>query len=367
MTHPEIDRSYAYVLSHIWTIGANKVNQFYFGDTISKLDFPDNYNPTGANQYSFTGLDGPYTSFDGQKRRVPNPEIRDDFNWQIGSHSIAMGGTFKWPKTNSNLIANFNFVNVGLAGSALSPGLDSTVRPNDINASPQGTAINDYDSLFATALGVIGQVQTNYNYDNTSAALAPGSGGPRAYRFFQTEAYVSDTWKVTNKLTLSYGVRYQLYSVPYEAKGDQSVELTDVTSQKASTLNAYVNSRVSTLANATPVLPIYSVVLGGKANNGPALYQPSYKDFAPRFAFTYSPYANGKTVINGGVGIVYDRSVINAINFLQDQISYLFSNTQTNNFGGATAAQSLTPPNTQRVGANLAYDPVPCSCSRGAD
>jgi hypothetical protein len=76
LTHPFTDRSYAYVISHVWDIGKNKVNQFYYGDNISKYDFPDLYNPTGANQYSFSGLSGPYTGFDGQKRRVPIPVVR---------------------------------------------------------------------------------------------------------------------------------------------------------------------------------------------------------------------------------------------------------------------------------------------------
>jgi hypothetical protein len=51
ITHPITDHSYGYVVSDVWTIGRNKVNQFYYGDTISKLDFPDVFNPTGANQY----------------------------------------------------------------------------------------------------------------------------------------------------------------------------------------------------------------------------------------------------------------------------------------------------------------------------
>src|SRR6185312_14476868 len=227
LTHPFIDRSYGYVISHIWTIGQNKVNQFYYGDNISKFDFPDPYNPTGAAQYSFSGIGGPYTAFDGQKRRVPIPEVRDDFNWTKGAHNIAFGGTFKFIKTNSNLINIFNFVGLGLQGNAPSGGLDDnpndpSVRPADINSST--TAQANYDSLFATGLGVIGTISSNFNYANNGTAIPQGGGGPRAYRFFQTEAYVSDSWKVNKQLTLTYGLRYQVYSVPYEAHGDESVE-----------------------------------------------------------------------------------------------------------------------------------------------
>ncbi|HEY5380696.1 MAG TPA: carboxypeptidase-like regulatory domain-containing protein [Acidobacteriaceae bacterium] len=358
-THPFIDRSYGYVVSDIWTIGSNKVNQIYYGDTISKFDFPDIYNPTGAAQYTFSGLSGPYTSFDGQKRRVPIPMIRDDFNWQMGSHNLTMGGTFKWVKTDSNLINDFNFVGVGREGS-LGGGLgaldNTTARPADIAHSQ--TAINDYDSTFLAGLGVIGDVSTNFNYDNAGNALPAGSGGPRAYRFFQTEAYVGDTWKVTQHLTLTYGVRYQLYSVPYEAHGDMSTPVDSATG-KAISLDTFVKDRVAQIAandTSNTGLPIYKIVLAGKANkNAPNLYSPSYKDFGPRFAFSYNPAYSPKTSINGSAAIVYDRSVINAINFLQDQISYLFSNSATNNIGDASEADATIASN-PRVGANLAYD-----------
>ena len=358
-THPFIDRSYAYVISDVWTITPNKVNQFYYGDTISKFDFPDLYNPTGANQYSFSGIDGPYTAFDGQKRRVPTPMIRDDFNWVHGSHSLTFGGTFKWIKTNSNLITNFNGVEAGLQGTVLSAGLDPSVRPSNINQGPNGVGINDYDSLFATALGVVGEISTNYTYDNKGNALPLGGGGPRAYRFFQTEAYAGDTWKVNKRLTLSYGLRYQLYSVPYEVHGDESVP-TPIS------LDTFVNDRLTydkagNSGNANNGLPFYTYVLGGKANNGPNLYEMPWKDFAPRVAFSFSPYSSGKTVVNGSAGIVYDRTVINAINFLQDQLSLLFFNTVNNQFGTSApnAVGALGPASAggdPRLGSGLAYD-----------
>ena len=349
-THPEYDRSYSYVVSHVWEIGKNKVNSFYYGDQISKLSWPDLYNPLGAEQPSFSGLSGPYTNFDGQKRRIPVPVVRDDFNWVKGNHSFAFGGTFKFIKTNSNLISDFNFPGIGLQGSALSNGLDPANRPANINQGPNNVAINDYDNLFATGLGVIGEISTNYSYNNKGAALPAGAGSPRAYRFYQTEAYFGDTWKMTRKLTLTYGARYQYYSVPFETKGYESVP-------SAIPLNTFIKDRIAqqNAGNTSNTgLPIYSIVLGGKANHGPNLYQPNPKDIAPRFALAYSPYASGKTVITAGGGIYYDRTVIDAIDFLQDQISYLFFNQTNNQFGssgGATASLKADP----RVGSNLSY------------
>jgi len=353
VTHPFSDHSYGYVLSHVWTIGTSKVNQFYYGDTVSKYDFPDTFNPTGANQYSFTGLSGPYTAFDGQQRRFPVPVVRDDFNWQHGAHSLTFGGTFKFLKVDSNLVSNFNYVEGGLTGSALSGGLDATVRPADIATggpnNAQSVAINDYDQLFATGLGTVGEIATDYTYNNAGVAQPAGAGAPRSYRYFETEAYVGDTWKATKKLTFSYGLRYQLYSVPYEVHGDESV------SSQVS-LTTYINDRVAQSGSgntSSAGLPLYSYVLGGKANHGPNLYGMSYKDFAPRVAFAFSPFNSRGTVINGSAGIVYDRTVISAINNLQDQASYLFFNQQTNQFGASSVDAALAT--VPRLGANLAY------------
>jgi hypothetical protein len=351
-THPFIDRSYGYVVGDTWTIGRNMVNQFYYGDEISKYSFPNAYNPTGANQYSFSGLSSPYSGSDGQKRRVPIPVVRDDFEWTHGAHNITAGGSFKFIRTDSNLINNFNFVGEGLSGPVFQGGLDPTVRPTDISGT--STALNDYDNLFAASLGVVGEISTNYDYTATGSALPAGSGSPRNYRYFETEAYVGDTWKVSPKLTIDYGVRYQLYSVPYEAHGEQSVEEYTGATEQTSTLDTYVKDRIAqqNAGNTSNTgLPIYSVILGGKANHGPNLYAPSYKDFAPRLAFSYAVHP--KTVINGSAGIVYDRTVINAINFLQDQLSYLFSNSQVDQIGSSTIDSSLA--SDPRLGTGLSY------------
>ena len=81
------------MVSDIWTLGNNKVNQFYYGDNISKLNFPADDFPTSPNVYSFTGLSGPYGTANAQKRRVPIPVVRDDFNWQVKSSQPHHG----WP------------------------------------------------------------------------------------------------------------------------------------------------------------------------------------------------------------------------------------------------------------------------------
>ena len=164
VTNPFTDRSYGYVVSHTWQIGNNKSNQFYYGDTIQKYNFPSLLDPTGTTQLSLGGstngtsnLFGPFNSASSQERRVPIPELRDDFNWQVKSHTIGFGGTFKFIKTNSQLVNDFNFVDLGLGGENLA--LDSSVRPTTANgygtnairtAGTTSSAV--YDAAFALIL-----------------------------------------------------------------------------------------------------------------------------------------------------------------------------------------------------------------------
>jgi hypothetical protein len=344
----EIDRSYGYVVSDIWTIGNNKVNQFYYGDNISKVSFQAGDFTTSPNVYSFSGIANPYGTYNTQKRRTPIPVVRDDFNWQVKSHGLTMGGLFKFVKADNNNITNFNFVAAGLQGSVLAGGLSPGLRPQDINQT--NVAQDDYDQLFATSLGVIGDISTNYTYDNKGNPIAAGVGNPTAYRYYQTELYFGDTWKVNKNLTLSYGLRWQTDSVPYEANGKESVYQLQGLTQPQSTFNAYFNDRLKLNATGAlqQTLPYFQAVLGGKANNGPSSYAQPYLDFAPRFAFAYNPSSLPNTVFNGSAAIIYDRTVISAITNLQAQNSFLFQNNNVNQAG------DLTNPD-QRLGSNLSY------------
>jgi hypothetical protein len=238
LANPLIDRSYDYVVSHSWTIGANRLNQFYYGDTIEKFNFPATYAPTGTTVLTFGDYVGflgdPYPTQQTQKRRIPIPVVRDDFSWQVGSHSLGFGGSFKFIKTESNQIYDFNFVGLGLG--PLLTGLSPCQRPGGSTANGNNcpnayapirggsTAPSLFDNAFALGLGHIAAVDTNYNYNVAGSAFPNGTGHLRRYRSYQTDLYLSDTWKITKSLTMTYGLRYQFYTVPWEVSGAESVQ-----------------------------------------------------------------------------------------------------------------------------------------------
>jgi hypothetical protein len=331
-THPFLDKSYAWVVGHTWTLGTNKINQASFGETTEDYNFPDTFNKYGINQWTFGSLpsggnllSGPYSSATNAQGRVyPVPVIRDDFSWTKGRHVVSFGGTFKYLNPTDYTILDYNSPTVGLGG-ALS-GLDPSNRPSDISTAD--TDLADYDAVFAMILGRIQSVGATFNYDAGGNLLPQGTGSRSHYRYYETELYVGDSWKVTPSFTLTYGLRWQNYTVPYEVHGIESVPDTDFNTlfgarlaQSAAGIGGYGTDCNPTVGQGVPCV---SYVLGGKANNGPGYFDPQNHNFAPRVAFAWNPDANRKTVLNGGAAVIYDHTVVNAVQYQASQYSYLF-------------------------------------------
>jgi hypothetical protein len=140
------------------------------------------------------------------------------------------------------------------------------------------------------------------------------------------QLYAQDTWKLSPDLTVDYGLNYQWFSVPYETRGLETME--------PYTFNQYMNARVlqSQLGESGPAaVPLISYLLAGKGNGSgaPGLYSPEYRNIAPHIGFDWTPWFDKKTVINGSAGLIYDRTVIMALQSLQDSYSYLFQQMKT--------------------------------------
>ena len=331
-THPFFDKTYAWVVGDTWTISNNMVNSFLYGITHENYNFPDTFNPQGTSQFIFGGngsggniLDGPYSSASNAQGRVfPLPVFRNDFNWIRGRHNIAIGGTFKYQNPSNYTILDYNTPTVGLGGHL--SGLNASLRPSNISAS--SADLNRYDEALTLALGHISQVSSTFNYDATGNILPQGTGSRAYYRQYETEIYFVDSWRINPELTITYGLRWQNYSVPYEKNGIQSVPTLD--------FNQFFGARVaqSQAMDTSPTgVPFVQYVLGGKANNGPGFFNPVYTNFAPRVAFAWNPGFDKKTVFSGAAGIIYDHTVVNAIQYQAAQYSYLFQASATQPFG----------------------------------
>ncbi|HUQ92428.1 MAG TPA: carboxypeptidase regulatory-like domain-containing protein, partial [Bryobacteraceae bacterium] len=91
--------------------------------------------------------------------------------------------------------------------------------------------------------------------------------------------YVQDDWKVTRKLTLNYGLRYE-FATPTRERDNQWANFDF-------SKNAFVVAKNGGLAER-------------------ALINPDWNNFAPRFGFSWS--AREKTVVRGAYGVFYNHS-----------------------------------------------------------
>jgi len=141
------------------------------------------------------------------------------------------------------------------------------------------------------------------------------------YRYTEPSAFFDDSWKVTRKLSVNFGLRYEYYMSMYSQLDNlsnfvpslydpaQAVKINSSGQIVGTTGNIY--NGLQRVANGVPSQYDYLVpnanspaVLSVPAGGPRGLY-PSRGTWAPRAGFAYS--INDKTVIRGGFGLFYDR------------------------------------------------------------
>jgi hypothetical protein len=219
---------------------------------VSRL--PEEYGPPTI---SVSGPDGGYDMYNLQRQIGPRIRsngiipITDTLSWQHGRHYIKVGA--EWDRR----LVTF--------GQSRAPrgafGFDGTYT---------GSAAADF---------ILGYVKT--------ASVNPAHTATDLHNIWQGY-FINDDWKVTQRLTLTLGMRYD-YFQKYKQSDDKFVDIYQ---------NGFVLGNVFTPANSP---------------YGRGLIQPDYNNFGPRFGFAYRPTFGGESVIRGGYGIYYTPEISNAI------------------------------------------------------
>jgi Carboxypeptidase regulatory-like domain len=336
------DRSYSYVIGHNWTINSKNINSLTFGVTNQYNNFPASPGafPTFPNEFT----DGPFSgaffsNFNIQGRTVPVPTIRDDYTMIKGKHTMTFGVDVRPIHNKSSLENNFNFLGIGIGGNLSSLGPDgSTLRPNNIlTGSPTERA--EYDANFAFLLGRFASQSTNFNYNQSLQPEPAGTPANRDFHYNEFESYWQDSWHARNDMTITYGVRWSYYSVPFEANGFETVP--NIGPAALFSARVLAGEQGNSSNNAVPFL---SYGLGGKANGTPGYFQPTLDNFGPRLGIAWSPsFTNGflhtmfgdrKTSVRLGGARVFDR-VASTVTFIADQVGFLFDNNAATLFGNS--------------------------------
>ncbi len=191
------------------------------------------------------------------------------------------------------------------------------------------------------------------------------------FRFSSWEGFVTDSWKLTRKLSIELGLRWQHNRPTYT----QANNITNFIP------SAYDPKRAVSVTNAGIIVPNSGNQFNGlvRAGDGvpesemgrmvgldaaalkliPAGAERGFYDpqllFAPRFSFAWAPFRNNKTAMRGGFGMFYDKPEGNIIfpmlNYAPWLQSVSYDSGNISNPSGGTAS-ALSP-----LGSIDAIDP----------
>jgi hypothetical protein len=169
---------------------------------------------------------------------------------------------------------------------------------------------------------------------NRPSFLSVAGLSSRELSFTNFSTYAQDTWQATRRLTLTYGLRWEVSTPPSARDGNDSYTVTGL-------------NDLATLALAP---------------RGTPLWLTTYDNFAPRVGAAYQLIAKPRweTTLRGGVGLFYDLGSGPAGNaYNQNNFPYLRSRNFTNTPFPLTTAQAAPPPFslTPPYGEFLAFAP----------
>jgi hypothetical protein len=217
----------------------------------------------------------------------------DTLSWTSGRHSIKAGAEFRRHQLNGKLqeLKNgrknfrdwFAFLTVGY------------VDPGDGNRARQ---ISD----------------TAINYGETI----------RGYRMSDYSFFVANDWKVSPRLTLNLGVRWEYFGFPSEVNGFLTVFDYHAALATGNAQDGFIFA-----SNFKPESIAGAAGSNLRRASTPSIVSGDKNNFMPRFGFAYLPFGSSRLVLRGGYGIFYERTTGAFANSLR-QSSPFFREAQIN-------------------------------------
>jgi hypothetical protein len=258
------------------------------------INLPLLYPSTTLPDLSFNDLQnvnfgGGYLGATPWKQANTTINVNDNLTWVKGVHAFKFGAFYQRSRKDQIAWGNINGqINFGAGPTA--PATCPVPLVNNNCPDQLG------DPLASALLG---------GFSSLSQSTARPTG---YFRYNQLEFYVQDTWKVTPRFTLDYGMRFAWIPPQFDAKN--RVAIFDPAS--------YNPAKAVTIDGGGNIVPGSGNPLDGMlyAKNGqiPAGGWNSRGIMPePRFGFAYDLLGNRRTVLRGGVGMMHDRAQGNLI------------------------------------------------------
>lgn len=347
--------------------GGNLVNTFRYGYTQIR-EASVGLQTESRNSFRFIDNFEGLSATSGREPATHN--IVNDLSWIKGAHTLKFGTNIRYTRipryTNANsfysAVANGSWVSG--VGRTYMPGANCpppvTEACNSLPAVASGGQAT-YADTFINILGMLTQANGSFNYDRDGNVIPVGTPTQRNFASDEFEFYAQDSWKLGENLTLTAGIRYSLFSPPYEVTGLQvqpSVNLGEWFDQRAALMNA---------GRGTSELDLIEFDLAGPKNDRPGLYAWDKNNWAPRVALAWTPSVESgllgwitggdRMVVRGGYSMVYDR-VGHALATQYDTVGSFGLATQLSSPFGANNEDN---PNIRFRGINILPPTVPAA------